>query len=216
MDNDGPGPGETLAEYATRTLRDRIVLVDLAPGAPLDDEAFGRELGVGRTPVREAIKRLEVERLVTVFPRRGTFVATVDLTELAEISQIRAELEPLAASRAALHATPAQREQMRDLVSELAHLDTTAPARELLRHDLTVHRAIHAASASTHLAEALTRYGNLSTRMWVVLGDRLDVGAHIDEHVELLTSVIERDADRAAAIAREHVQSFEAMVRAAV
>lgn len=212
----GPTPGESLAEYAARTLRDRIVLVDLEPGAPIDDEAFGRDLGIGRTPVREAIKLLEAERLVTVFPRRGTFVAPVELTDLAEISEIRAELEPLAAARAARLATPADRARMRALVADLAHLDAATPTRELLRHDLAVHRAVHTAGAGRHLLETLTRLGNLATRMWVVLGDRLDVAGHIDEHVDLLTAVIDADPERAAAIARHHVQSFEDMVRAAL
>ena len=215
-DEAGPTPGESLAEYAARTLRDRIVLVEIEPGAPLDDEAFGRELGIGRTPVREAIKLLEAERLVTVFPRRGTFVAPIELTDLAELSAIRAELEPLAAARAARLATDPDRAHLRTLVADLAHLDAASPARELLRHDLAVHRALHTASGGRHLLETLTRLGNLSTRMWVVLGDRLDVAGHIGEHVDLLTAVIEHDAGRAAAIARHHVQSFEDMVRAAL
>ena len=213
----GPAEGESLAEFAARVLRDRIVLVELAPGDPIDDVAFGAELGVGRTPVREAVKLLEAERLVTVFPRRGTFAAPVELADLAEISAIRAELEPLAAARAAAHATEADRARMRALIRDLVDLDSPgADTRELLRHDLAVHRAIHAASVGRHLAEVLTRYGNLATRMWVVLGDRLDVADHLGEHVDLLEAVVGGDAGRAATLARHHVTSFEDMVRAAV
>lgn len=212
----GAPDGESRAEYATRVLRDRLVLVDIGPGAPIDEAAVGAELGVGRTPMREAIKRLEAERLVTVYSRRGTFAAPVNLTDLAEVSEIRAELEPLAAARAARSATDADRDAMRALVDELAALDPAAASvHELLRHDLRVHRAIYAACRNEHLAEALTRFGNLSTRIWVVMSGRLSsVADHTAEHLDLLTSIIDGDADRAAELARHHVTSFEAMVRA--
>ena len=65
--------GELLADRAYAELRDRIVTLAIPPGAPINEDALGRDLEMGRTPVREAIKRLALERLVTVFPRRGTF-----------------------------------------------------------------------------------------------------------------------------------------------
>ncbi|MER7334608.1 MULTISPECIES: GntR family transcriptional regulator [unclassified Micromonospora] len=212
------GAGESLADYATRMLRDRLVMLEIPPGAPIDDDFVGRELGVGRTPVREAIKRLETERLVTVFPRRGTFAAPVNLTDLAEISEIRAELEPLAASRAAQFVTPDGRGQMKSLIEELRALDLDrTPVSGLLRHDREVHRSIYAANGNGHLAEALTRYGNLSTRIWCMVADRLaNVGEHITEHIALLTHIMDGDAQAAADSARAHVTSFERLVRSAI
>ena len=64
-------PRELLADRAYADLRDRIVTLRIAPGEPIDEDLLGAELGIGRTPVREAIKRLALENLVTVFPRRG-------------------------------------------------------------------------------------------------------------------------------------------------
>src|ERR1700760_48898 len=95
----------SMAERAYASLLEEIITLRLSPGAPLQEEALGRQLGVGRTPRREEGKRLEAERLVTVFPRRGTFVADVNLTDHSLISDVRRQLEGHAAARAAEWAT---------------------------------------------------------------------------------------------------------------
>src|SRR6516165_4156093 len=108
-----------LADRAYRALRDRLVTLRIPPGSPIDEDAIGRELKMGRTPVREAIKRLAHENLVTVFPRRGTFASEINITDLAHISDVRAQLEGHAAYRAAERITDAQRSDLRDLLAEL-------------------------------------------------------------------------------------------------
>ena len=80
---------------------------------------LGGELGIGRTPVREAIKRLALENLVTVFPRRGTFASEINITDLADISDVRVQLEGHAAYRAAQRITAAQRAELAGLLEEL-------------------------------------------------------------------------------------------------
>src|ERR1700750_3039543 len=110
---------ELLADRAYAELRDRIVTLVIAPGAPINEDALGRELAMGRTPVREAIKRLALERLVTVFPRRGTFASELNITDLAAISDVRVRLEAHAARRAAERLTAAQRDELDALVAEI-------------------------------------------------------------------------------------------------
>src|SRR5205085_4884363 len=100
-------------------LRDRIVTLSIAPGEPIDEDLLGGELGIGRTPVREAIKRLALENLVTVFPRRGTFASDINITDLADISEVRIQLEGHAAYRAAERITEAHRAQLVGLLDEL-------------------------------------------------------------------------------------------------
>ncbi|NKX52234.1 GntR family transcriptional regulator, partial [Arthrobacter deserti] len=67
------GGHSSLAGVAYEAIRERLLTLDIRPGDPLNDEALARKLGFGRTPVREALKRLEVDRLVVTYPRRGTF-----------------------------------------------------------------------------------------------------------------------------------------------
>src|SRR3979411_3045040 len=112
-------PRQLLAERAYAELRDRIVTLRVAPGAPSDEDLLGQELQMGRTPVREAIKRLALENLVTVFPRRGTFASEINITDLAHISDVRAVLEGHAAYRAAERITEAQRAELNELLDEL-------------------------------------------------------------------------------------------------
>src|SRR5579871_4961997 len=113
-------PRGLLADRAYRALRDRLVTLRIPPGAPIDEDAIGRELKMGRTPVREAIKRLALENLVTVFPRRGTFASEINITDLAHISDVRAQLEGHAAYRAAERITDVQRAELDELLKELA------------------------------------------------------------------------------------------------
>ena len=80
---------ETNADRAYEVVRDRLVMLDIRPGEPINDDRLAAELGLGRTPVREALKRLERDRLVIAYPRRGTFATAVDMTDLADISEIR-------------------------------------------------------------------------------------------------------------------------------
>jgi DNA-binding GntR family transcriptional regulator len=210
--------GRSYAEYAASVLRDRLIVLDIAPGTPINDERVGRELGIGRTPVREALKRLEAEHLVAMYPRRGTFAAPVDITDLASITEMRSQLEPLAASRAARFAPTPLRHSMSELADKLAAIDMSSISpTSLMRYDLDVHRSIYAANGNRHLEEDLCKYDNLATRIWCLVLDRLpDVGAHVGEHIELLRAIVEGRDDEAAALAYNHVTGFESLIRSVI
>src|SRR5918992_2006893 len=81
-----------VAERAYAELRDRIVTLHLAPGTVLREDELMSEMGIGRTPLREAVKRLALENLVAVQPRIGTYVTSVDAADIVHISEVRAEL----------------------------------------------------------------------------------------------------------------------------
>src|SRR6476619_472080 len=136
-----------LADRAYRALRDRLVTLRIPPGSPIDEDAIGRELKMGRTPVREAIKRLALENLVTVFPRRGTFASEINITDLAHISDVRAQLEGHAAYRAAERITDARRAELEAL---LVRIDESAggPREEQMRLDAEIHRVVHRSTAN--------------------------------------------------------------------
>lgn len=211
-------PPLSLADRAYLALRDRLITLQIRPGEPIDDGQIARELDVGRTPVREALKRLENDRLVIAYPRRGTFATSVDITDLAHINEIRLQLEPLAARRAAERATDLQRAGLRELIARIEDGDALSGDRtDLMRLDLTVHRAIYHAAGNPHLEDVLIRYHNLATRIFCLFLGRLpDVAGHIDEHGPLLAAIAAGDADRAAELAREHVTGFEAGIRAVI
>ena len=208
----------SLAERAYVSIRDQLIMLEIRPNEPIDDDALARALGVGRTPVREALKRLEVDRLVVSYPRRGTFATGMDITDLAHISEIRAQLEPMAARRAAERAPRESRAELAELAAQIEQLDVATVDRdELMRWDLTVHRAIYRAAGNPHLEDVLVRYDNLATRIFCLFLDRLPtVDEHVGEHVALLRAVAEGEADRAEELARQHVTGFEQAIRAVI
>lgn len=212
-----PAEDEALsqAEAAYRQLRDKLIMLEIRPGEPINDGLLATELGFGRTPVREAIKRLEVDHLVVSYPRRGTFATIVDITELADVSDIRELLEPLAARRAAVNASAEMRAELRAVAEAISGIDTKpADKRELMRYDLTVHRLIYRAAGNRHLEDSLIRYDNLATRIWCLVLDKVpSVAGHITEHVRLLEAVADGDSELAAKLALEHVSSFEKTIR---
>jgi DNA-binding GntR family transcriptional regulator len=206
---------ETNADRAYEVLRDRLVMLDIRPGAPINDDHLAAELGVGRTPVREALKRLERDRLVVAYPRRGTFATAVDMTDLADISEIRRQLEPTAAARAARSATAETRTRLSALSAGVAGIDGTDDPRQVLRQDVFLHREIYRASGNPHLEQILVSLDAHAARIWCLFLDRLpDVAGHVREHAALLDAIVAGDADSAAALTLAHVIGFEEAVRA--
>ncbi|UJW28366.1 GntR family transcriptional regulator [Saccharothrix sp. AJ9571] len=211
-------PPASLADLAYVALQDRLIMLDIPPMAPIDDLAVAESLGMGRTPVREALKRLEVDRLVISYPRRGTFATGVDITDLAYISEIRVQLEPLAARRAAETSSEAVRVKLADLANEIEQLDVRSMARHDLMHwDLRVHRAIYRAAGNPHLEDTLVRYHNLATRIFCLFLDRIThFDSHIGEHVGLLRAISTGGDGEAEHLARTHVTNFETAIRALI
>lgn len=206
---------ESYADYAYRVLCDELIVLDIKPGAPLNDEQISRRLGVGRTPIREAMKRLESDHLVVAYPRRGTFAAGVDITDLAEISEIRQLLEPAATARAARMASARTRQELKQFAQEIERLlGGRQSQRDLMRLDMRVHRSIYRATGSRHLEDVLIRYDNLATRIWSLVLEKLPpVSEHIAQHVELLERIADGDADAAAELTTRHVTDFENLIR---
>jgi DNA-binding GntR family transcriptional regulator len=207
-----------LADRAYVALRDRIVTLAIRPGEPIDEDRIGGELQIGRTPVREAIKRLSLENLVTVFPRRGTFATEINISDLAHISDVRKALEGHAAYRAAQRITQPRRDELRTLLGELALGEQAQEDLEaLMALDARVHRFVYACADNPYLEATLDRYLNLSLRIWHLALDRLPhLGARVHEHDELLHAIDAGDAALSRAIIAEHIETFEREIRAAL
>jgi DNA-binding GntR family transcriptional regulator len=208
------GTRELLADRAYEELRDRIVTLRIPPGAPIDEDLVGQELGMGRTPVREAIKRLALENLVMVFPRRGTFASEINITDLAHISDVRSVLEGHAAHRAAQRITDAQRAELDLLLAELGHSRGSDDVDALMALDAQVHRFLYRSANNPYMEETLGRYFNLSMRIWHLVIDRLPhLFARVHEHDDLLRAVAAGEADRAREIVADHIATFEREIR---
>jgi DNA-binding GntR family transcriptional regulator len=210
----GSGNG-LIAERAYYELRDRIVTLRLPPGAILREDELMRELGIGRTPLREAVKRLALENLVAVQPRRGTFVTHVDVADIVHMTEVRVELEAQAAELAALRMDADARARAEALVAELETL-SSEDHDALMRFDERIHRFVYATSRNPYLAETLERYFALSLRVWYVVLDRVPgLGGAVHDQERLLEALLARDPPRARAIMREHILAFQREILAA-
>src|SRR5215472_165739 len=209
-----PQPPALLADRAYEELRDRLVTLQIKPGAPIDEDQLGRELEMGRTPIREAIKRLTLENLVTVFPRRGTFAAEINITDLAHITDVRQALEGQAAYRAAERITDAQRVELLQLLEELHASRGSDDIAALMALDTRVHRFVYRVSGNPFLEQTLYRYFNLSLRIWYLVIDRLPhMFQRVHEHEPLLEAIAARNPELAREIVVGHVATFESEIR---
>jgi DNA-binding GntR family transcriptional regulator len=205
-----------LAERAYLELRDRIVTLRLPPGAVLREDELMRELHIGRTPLREAIKRLALESLVAVQPRQGTSVTDVDAADIVHIAEVRSELEGQAAELAARRMTPADRATAEELIGELEALTRGSDQDALMRFDERIHRFVWESARNPYLVDALERWFALSLRIWYVVLDRVPgLATTVHDQSQLLQALIAHDASRARALMRQHVLDFQREILAA-
>ena len=202
----------SLADKAYQAIRELIVSLELAPGAVIDEPELMERLGIGRTPVREGLRRLAHERLVEVYPRRGMFVTGVDVRELARLSEVRAVLEPEAARLAAERATALDRTAIAELLDELGA--GGRDDRELMELDERIHGAVYRAAHNDLLEATLGQYYVLALRIWSMALDRQEeLEEAVDAHRTLLEAIRDGDGERAAETMRAHVQNFEQAMR---
>ena len=210
----------TLTDEAYQGLRELICRGELAPGDVISEPELQETLGVGRTPLREAIRALASEHLIEVFPRRGTFVAGVDPRDLRAMSEVRAQLEPMAAGLAAERRTESDLEGFRGALAQLEELeqgDLRAQERALIDLDSKIHHLIYQATKNTYLATDLDRYYIHSLRIWNLGLGRVDhLRQAVLEHKELLDAIIQGDSDRAFNVMSKHVSEFEAEIAQAL
>ena len=204
----------SLSERAYHEIRRMIVRLELAPGAVIRDDELQRVLGLGRTPIREALQRLVRDQFVTVIPRRGMFVSGVDVSDLALLYETRARLEPYAMRLACARGTATHWDEM-SRVLETARGDSTPD--ELLQVDRRCREIVWEAAANRFLTDTLDMLYAHSDRLWhLYLGDVADLHTMIDEHRSILAALRKGKADRAATLIEAHMRNFDEQIRSAV
>jgi DNA-binding GntR family transcriptional regulator len=205
----------SLSAQAYEAIRRMIVRVELAPGDVLRDDELQDRLGIGRTPIREALQRLARDQFVTVIPRRGMFVSPIDVDDLALLYEARAVLEPYAARLAAERGTAVHWDEMGRVIEE--SLRPGLPPEDLLVVDRRCHELIWAAAGNRFLTDTLDALYALSDRVWhLYLADVYDTRHAVDEHIELLEALRRGDPAECGAAMAAHLRGFDEQVRSAV
>ena len=204
-----------MSAQAYDRIRRAIVRLELAPGDVLREHDLQARLGIGRTPVREALQRLARDQFVTVIPRRGMFVSPIDIDDLALLYETRAVMEPYAARLAAQRGTVADWDEMA-AVLETSLRPGLAP-EDLLEVDRRCHAIIWSAAGNRFLTDTLDALYAQSDRVWhMYLADVYDTRHAVDEHVAMLEVLRRGDPTACEAAMAAHLRGFDDQVRAAV
>ncbi|OJY63592.1 MAG: GntR family transcriptional regulator [Sphingobium sp. 66-54] len=177
----------------------------LRPGSRLREAELAAQLGLSRTPVREALKQLETEGLVAHQAHLGAVVSQLDYTAVTELYFMRELLEGAAARLAAIHATPTEIEVLHEMIAT----DRTLydQPQELVKRNKLFHQQIYNASRNRFLIRSLA---NMRTTLMLMAGVTLSVAdrgsVSIDEHEATLKAIAARDPDAAEAAARTHIR----------
>lgn len=211
----------SLSDQAYAKIRRMIVRLELPPGTAVREDDLQRRLGIGRTPIREALQRLARDQFVTVIPRRGMLVTSIDVAELALLHETRAVMEPYAARLACARGRPEHWASMAALLDGSPRRGTSpviTPSR-LLDIDRGCHEIVWAAADNRFLTATLDMLYAQSDRLWhLYLADvaGMVLTDAVDEHADILDALRIGDADRAADLVEAHVRSFEAQVSDAI
>jgi DNA-binding GntR family transcriptional regulator len=188
-------------------IRGRIRAGTLAGGERVVPEAIASELSISRMPVREAIRQLDSEGLLTIRPNRGAVVTTLTPDEVRELFEMRSVLEGLAARKASLLMDDDTGDQLYLILRRMSRAIETSVDAFLQQHD-AFHDAIGQRAGGTWLAAENRRLGAAVEpylRLYFSLPDKAQTA--MDEHVALLDTLLARDPVRAEAVMREHVLS---------
>jgi len=205
-------------DRAYSILKSRIVSLELPPGAILREEELMGTLGLGRTPIREALQRLARDDLVIIQPRRGMYVAEIGVTDLKQIFEARIPLETWSARLAAERITDAELDRLENIIDQVDQEPAGAGfIRALMESDRQAHAIISEATGNKFLIDGVRWLYDLTSRIWKLTPDPLAGATTIRQHHrDLLDALRARDADRAECVMRQHVLDFWSTVRAQV
>ncbi len=199
-----------LRELVCENIRQAIIDGTFSPGERLMEIQLADEMGVSRTPVREAIRKLELEGFVVMIPRRGTYVADISIKDITEIYEIRTCLDVLAAGLAAERITDEELEILNGYLLEIGQHVANMDMEKIVEVDTAFHDVLYTASRNERLRSIIN---NLREQMTGIRGRSMSYPGRLietmDEHRNLVDSIASRDVERAQHAARVHIENAE-------
>ena len=199
-----------LREVVSDTLRQAIRDGALKPGERLMEIPLAEELGVSRTPIREAIRKLEQEGFVVMIPRRGTYVADISLKDISQVFEIRSALEELAAALAAERITDEEIEALERMLVEIGNYIETKDMDKIVETDVAFHEVLYKASRNERLVEIIHNLREQTLRFRTVsMNQPGRLAKTREEHRLLVEAIANRDGKQARKMARMHMEHSE-------
>lgn len=202
-----------LREMVYEELKIQILTGQIVPGTRMMEVDLAEEMGVSRTPIREAIRKLEKEGLVTIEPRRGAYASMISTQDMVEILEVRQDLEGLAAYFAATRMSPVEMEELKEIADKYNDAVKSGNMKELIRYDTQFHRLIVDSCNNKILVNMVEQLQELVLRFRYIYYDNFKRGEEMPrEHQEIIDAIASGDADRARAAADVHIDRLKQLV----
>jgi len=199
-----------LRELVFESLREAIISGKLPSGERVMEIQMAEEMGVSRTPVREAIRKLELEGLVVMIPRKGAYVAGISLKDIADVFEIRGALEGLAAELAAERITEEELEDLERYLVKISEESESGDLDKVVETDTDFHSLIYRASRNQRLFQIINNLREQIQRFRTTslsYPGRMKVA--VEEHRKIVEAISGRDGELARKLAQEHIENAE-------
>ena len=199
-----------LRELVFESLREAIIAAKLRPGERMMEIQMAEEMGVSRTPVREAIRKLELEGLVVMVPRKGAYVAGLSLKDMVEVFEIRGALEGLAAELAAERATDEELEELERYLVKIAEEIESGDLSRVVETDTDFHTLMYKASRNSRLSQIINNLREQIQRFRTTslsYPGRMKIA--LEEHRKIVEAISVRDGELARKMAQDHIENAE-------
>ena len=205
LDNSKP-----LRELVFESLREAIISGTLPPSERLMEIQLAEEMGVSRTPVREAIRKLELEGLVVMIPRKGAYVAGMSIKDIVDVFEIRGALEGLAAELASERVTDDELESMERYLVKISEEIESGDLSKVVETDTDFHTLIYKASRNARLSQIISNLREQIQRFRTTslsFPGRMKIA--LEEHRKIVEAISSRDGELARRLAQEHIENAE-------
>ena len=207
----------TLSDRAYSDLEALIVTLKLAPGSAVSEAELSERLGIGRTPIREALQRIARERLITILPRRGIIVSEINIKSQLRLLEVRREVERLVARSAARRATPEERARFLAMARSFEKSARSNDEVTFMRVDREYNELSVVAAHNEFAAGAMTLMHSLSRRFWYIHYKRAaDMPRAAKLHADVARAVAGQDEKAAAAASDRLLDYIDQFTRATV
>lgn len=202
-----------LRDVVFNTLREAIIKGNLKPGERLMEVQLAEEMGVSRTPVREAIRKLELEGLVVMVPRKGAYVAGLSLKDAADLFEVRISLEGLAAALSAERITEEELKSMEKILEEITEAAEREDAETVMKKDVEFHQILFSTTRNSRLAQIINGLKEQIDRFRIQSFRNPERMKAINkEHAKIINAIRNGDSELAEKLAREHIEKVESNV----
>ena len=202
-----------LREIVYEELKRQILIGEIAPGTRMMEVELADDMGVSRTPVREAIRKLEKEGLVSIEPRRGAYASDISIKDMVDVMEVRQDLEGMAAGLAAAKATDSEKADLITATEEYRNAVESGDVEEIIKWDEAFHKLIVNCSGNKTLVQLISQVQELALRFrYIYYDDFSRFEGQPMEHKEIVEAILSNDAEKARKAADEHISRLKEFI----